>query len=171
MRVGDKVFRSWYYFRLGYGTYLTFVLGYGSTLVTVYYLAIRSIPGLLNIFPSFTIFAVIATLVAIPIAVAIGWIHAKRSGAYISEAEIGIEANPWNYKIPAGISVEVIYPMYRELVAGLQELMEKQGVLDAPRRERLEELLRKLDVLLAGGIVGKPRTKYLRPSDFSGTHV
>jgi len=24
------IYRSWYYFRLGYGTYLTFILGYAS---------------------------------------------------------------------------------------------------------------------------------------------
>lgn len=40
------LFRCWYYFRIGYSTYLTFLLGFATTLVTVYYLAINNIPAL-----------------------------------------------------------------------------------------------------------------------------
>ena len=42
------IYRAWYYFRLGYSTYLTFILGYVSTLVTVCYLAIKNMPPLLG---------------------------------------------------------------------------------------------------------------------------
>ena len=94
------LFRAWYYFRLGYSTYLTFILGYASTLVTVYYLAIRNAPALLDLFPHFAEFGVLATVVGGPLAVVIGWIHLKRSGLYSSEADISVEASPYTYKLP-----------------------------------------------------------------------
>jgi hypothetical protein len=79
------IYRAWYYFRQGYSTYLTFVLGYVSTLITVYYLAIKNMPPLLDIFPHFLSFAAIGTVFGVPLAIAIGWIHMKRSRLYSSE--------------------------------------------------------------------------------------
>jgi len=52
------VFRMWYYFRLGYTTHLTFLLGFATALITVYYLAITNIQVLLNVFPHFFWFAI-----------------------------------------------------------------------------------------------------------------
>jgi hypothetical protein len=89
--------RLWYYFRIGYSTYLTFLLGYVSTLVTVYYLAIKNIPTLLDLFPRFVPFAILATAIGVPLSVGIGSVHLKRSPAYSSEIDIGMEANPYNY--------------------------------------------------------------------------
>ena len=60
------VIRAWFYFRQGYSTYLTFLLGYVSTLVTVYYPAIKNMPPLLDLFPHFAEFAIIATVVGAP---------------------------------------------------------------------------------------------------------
>jgi len=104
------VYRAWYYFRLGYGTYLTFLLGYVSTLVTVYYLAIRNVPDLLSIFPHFAAFAVLATIIGVPLAVVIGWAHLKRSGLFTSEQDISVEANPYLYKLPPGYTKELTIP-------------------------------------------------------------
>jgi len=39
MKAKNLIFRSWYYFRTGYNTYLIIPVGYVSTLITVYYLA------------------------------------------------------------------------------------------------------------------------------------
>ena len=65
MKLGDLArlrwaSRAWYYFRLGYSTYLTFLLGYVSTLITVYYLAIKNMADLLSIFPHSALFALLA---------------------------------------------------------------------------------------------------------------
>ena len=148
MRIYDLLFRSWYYFRIGYSTYLTFLLGYGSTLVTVYYLAIRNIPGLQELFPKFLGFGLAATIAAIPISVAIGWGHLKGSQVWKSELDVALEANPYSYKLPLGIPLEVLYPCYREILAGMKELLDKQGLLEPEKSKRLEELLQKFDVLL-----------------------
>ena len=64
--------RMWFYFRIGYATYLTFLLGYVSTLVTVYYLAIKNLPTLLDIFPRFVPFAFLATIIGGPLSIVLG---------------------------------------------------------------------------------------------------
>jgi hypothetical protein len=149
--------RLWYYFRLGYSTYLTFLLGYGSTLVTVYYLAIKNLPALLNIFPHFVPFAVIATALGAPLSVAIGWAHLKRTSAFASEQDISVEASPYTYKLPSGFWREAYFPLYLELLAGMRRLVEAQGKLSVEEKSWIERLERNLKVLVNGGYVGTPR--------------
>lgn len=149
--------RVWYYFRMGYSTYLTFLLGYVSTLITVYYLAIKNIPTLLDVFPRFVPFAVMATVIGIPLSVAIGWAHLKRSPAFSSESDIQQEANPYNYKLPPGYWTEVFTPLYLELLQQVKKLAETQGHLKEADRQRMDELESKLKQLISGGHVGNPR--------------
>jgi len=152
-------FRAWYYFRIGYNTYLLFPVSYVSTLVTVYYLAIKNIPELENIFSRFVLFAVIATLAAIPVSVTIGWLHVRRSKAMRSEFDISTEANPYNYRLPPGWNKEVLMPLFSELLKGVRDVLNKEGMMDASRAKQFDEIQQKLDILLKGGYVGKPRTK------------
>jgi hypothetical protein len=104
------LFRAWYYFRIGYGTYLTFLLGFVSTVVTVYYLAINNIPLLKLIFPTFWLFSILAIAVGVPLAVFSGYFHFKRSQAYSSEVDIGVEANPYYYKVTPGKERDIGVP-------------------------------------------------------------
>jgi hypothetical protein len=151
--------RFWYYFRMGYATYLNFLLGYGSTLVTVYYLALKSSPALLDIFPKFIPFAVAATVVGAPLTVVIGWVHLKRSPGYSSEVDVGVEANPYNYKIIPGYWKEAFVPLFLELLVQIKQLSAAQNLLDGDRKSRIEDIERKLQVLIDGGYLGAPRTK------------
>lgn len=151
------LFRAWYYFRMGYSTYLTFILGYVSTLVTVYYLAIRNMPVLLDVFPQFFEFAVLATVVGVPLAVAVGWVHLKRSRLFSSEVDIAVEASPYYYKLPPGWQKEVtVASMFMELRI-LRKLAETKGLLNDTERAELDVLERKYTTLLEGGYVGSPR--------------
>lgn len=150
--------RAWYYFRMGYGTYLTFALGYGSTLVTVYYLAIRNAPDLLSIFPHFWPFAILATVIGIPLSIGIGWIHLKRSVLYGSEADIGVESSPYTYKLPrSGVGMDLDYPARLMQLRMMRKLVESSGLLTDEMREELDDLERKYAILLSGGYVGTPR--------------
>jgi hypothetical protein len=97
MRGSRFIFRVWYYFRLGYTTYLTFLLGFTTTLVTVYYLAITNIPALRDVIPHFLWFAITAIVVGVPIVCLLGWSHMKGSALYRSEVDISVEANPHLY--------------------------------------------------------------------------
>ena len=110
MNLRRLLFRAWYYFRIGYATYLTFLLGFVSTIVTVYYLAVNNISFLKLIFPNFWIFSVLAIVVGVPLAVSSGYFHFKRSRAYSSEVDITVEANPYFYKITPGKERELQIP-------------------------------------------------------------
>ena len=152
-------YRLWYYFRIGYGTYLTFLLGYASTLVTVYYLAVKNIPSLLDLFPKFNLFAILATLIGAPASMAIGWLHLKRSLAYSSETEISVESNPYNYKLAPGITTEVNMPADLFQLQILRKLAESHNLLTEDQKKQFDELEGKYLVLLKGGYVGSPRRK------------
>jgi hypothetical protein len=157
MNLGRLVGRAWFYFRIGYATYLTFLLGYGSTLITVYYLMIKSIPELLAIFPKFVPFAVIATAIGLPLSVGVGYIHYKHSPAYSSEMDIQVEANPYYFKLPPGYYLEVFGPLYLEVLQLVKKISATQNLLVDEDRKRIEEIERKLRVLNAGGHVGNPK--------------
>jgi hypothetical protein len=151
------VARLWFYFRMGYATYLTFLMGYVSTLITVYYLAIKSIPALLDVFPKFVPFAALSTVIGVPFSIGIGWLHLKRSLAYSSEMDIGAESNPYYYKLPPGYTLEVWGPVYLELLLQMKKLLAANKLLDEEGKERIENLEEKLRILNEGGYVGQPR--------------
>jgi len=151
--------RLWFYFRIGYATYLTIILGYASTLITVYYLAIKSIPELLNVFPRFVPFAVLATIIGLPLSIGVGWMHYKRSPAFSSELDIQYEVNPYYFKLPPGYNLEVFGPLYLELLVLLKRLVDGQQMLNEEDKARIEKLEQKLQVLVDGGFVGTPRRK------------
>lgn len=92
-------FRFWYYFRQGWTTYFAFVFAAINTLTVTYFLAIENYPVLNEIFPSFISYVLIVALIGIPTLVVIGYVHFKRSPAYKSEADVGIEANPHNRRM------------------------------------------------------------------------
>jgi hypothetical protein len=142
---------------LGYSTYLTFLLGYVSTLITVYYLAIKNMPSLLDVFPHFVPFAVLATVVGVPVAIALGWVHMKRSGLFSSEADISVEANPYQYKLAPGMSKEVMTPSTLMMLKMLRKIAETNGLLSDSEKAEMDDLEKKLLTLLDGGYVGLPR--------------
>lgn len=87
-------FRAWFYFRQGWSIYFAFAFAAINTMVTTYYLAIKNAPVLKDIFPSFVYYVLIITAIGIPILIAVGYLHTKRSYAYKAEADIGFEAHP-----------------------------------------------------------------------------
>jgi hypothetical protein len=157
MDLNRAAYRAWYYFRMGYATYLTFLLGFVSTLITVYYLAIKNLEPILEIFPHFESFAIVSTLVGVPLSICIGWIHLKRSKLYSSEVDVGVESNPYNYKMQPGYWKEVFTPLYLEVLVQLERMLQAQGLLSETDRQRTEELQKKLKTLIDGGYVGTPR--------------
>lgn len=114
------LFRSWFYFRTGWSTYFAFILGAVNTLTVTYYLAIEKAPDLKALFPSFTYYAAIITLIAIPILTLVGYIHFKKSGSYKAEADIGIESNPHFKRLIQ--NSEMMIPLYVEILELLTKL-------------------------------------------------
>jgi len=111
LNIRRLVFRAWYYLRIGYATYLTFLLGFATTVVTVYYLAINSIPALKSVFSSFLLFSIFAAAFGVPLSIGAGYFHFKRSRAFSSEVDIAVEANPYYFKITPGKERELQVPL------------------------------------------------------------
>lgn len=87
-------FRLWYYIRQGYATYLVFVVAVTNLMITSYYLAIKDIPVLHIVFPSFGWFALFMIGVGMPLSLSLGYWHYKKSEAQHHQLEIEVEANP-----------------------------------------------------------------------------
>lgn len=151
--------RMWYYFRIGYATYLTFLLGAVNTLVVVWYLAIKDIPAIETIFGHFVPFAIVTTLIGVPLSIGFGWAHYKRSPAYTSELDISVESNPYNYRLIPGKEKEVFAPMYFEMLSLLRRLLQAQNLMNSEEESKIEDLERRLRNLLDGGYEGKPRVR------------
>ena len=88
-------FRSWFYFRMGWGTYFAFIFAAINTLTVTYYLAIERIPTLVTIFPNFFQYILIISTIGVPLLIIVGYIHYKRTLAFKSEIDVTVESNPY----------------------------------------------------------------------------
>ncbi|MEM3008233.1 MAG: hypothetical protein QXY15_09285 [Candidatus Nitrosotenuis sp.] len=79
--------------------YFAFIFAAVNTLTTTYFLAIERYPLLKEVFPTFIQYVVIVCAIGIPILVSVGYMHFKKSGAFRSETDITIEANPHQRRI------------------------------------------------------------------------
>lgn len=133
--------------------YLSFLIAAVNMIVTVYYLAIVRVDGLLAVFPDFTRWAITVVIVGVPLAVFIGWLHLKRSPAYRSEIDVGIEANPYYYKLPPGYWKEALVPVLLETMKLNIKLLNKETLTENEVKS-LKNLQEKLQTLIDGGRVG-----------------
>ena len=149
-------FRAWYYFRIGYTTYLAFTLAVATTLVSVYYLAINNIPALKDVFPSFISWAITIVLIGVPLGIFLGWVHLKRSKAFSSEADIGVEVNPYYYKLPPGFWKEVLAPLWLETLMLNLKILNNEKLSDEELK-KIDDLKKNIQHLIKGGAIGSPR--------------
>jgi len=153
LNMEEKIFRAWSYFRTGYSTYIAFILGIFSFTSTTYYLAINNIPFLLRIFPNVSIYIIFLTVFLPPLAITVGWIHMKKSLAYPSQVFVGIESNPYTYKIPPGISTEVSWPLTLLNMKMWEAILKSTGALTPEFEEELKIVRKKIESLLRGEMV------------------
>ena len=151
-------FRAWFYFRQGWGTYFAFVLAAINTLTVTYYLAIEKAPLLKEIFPSFVFYMIFTISIGIPLLVVIGYIHYKKSPSYTSEADVTVESYPYYYKLTPGFDKEVIFPLYMMMTKMMKKMSSGEKFTDDELKE-IDELQKKIDLLLNGGMVGNYRKK------------
>lgn len=147
-------FRVWFYFRMGWSTYFAFIFAAVNTLVVTYYLAIERIPELKYIFPSFLIYAIIMIVVGIPLLVLFGYVHFKKSQAYSSEADIGVESNPYYFKLPPGHQRDVLVPLQLLLSQMILKIATNEK-LTVEEIDKLKDIQEKLDILIKGGSLDK----------------
>ena len=150
-------FRFWYYFRQGWATYFAFIFSALNTLVVTYYLAIEKVPALVEIFPTFTHYVVIAVVIGIPLLTSIGYLHFKKVPAYSSEVDIGIERNPYVFKLPKdGWNAEVVFPLYRILTVMLLKISNDEKLTE-DEMDEIKKVLADIDNLTKGGWINKPK--------------
>jgi hypothetical protein len=127
-------FRAWYYFRNGWSLYFAFIFAAINTLTVTYYLAIEKVPYLLTIFPSFLHYVGITVLVGVPFLISVGFTHYKKTAAYRSETDIGMEVNPYQRRIV--VNTESILRLNLRLI----DLLLKSSVIEKSSKEDLENI-------------------------------
>tara|TARA_B100001765_G_scaffold195667_1_gene145210 strand:- start:578 stop:1078 length:501 start_codon:yes stop_codon:yes gene_type:complete len=132
-------FRAWYYFRMGWATYFAFILAAINTLTVTYFLAIDNYPSLKLIFPSFEIYILIIVSVGIPLLIAIGYAHFKRTQAFKSEIDVMIESNP--YQRRNTVNNEINLRVNLQLMKLLTKLVNAEK-LDTSESENLKKLIK-----------------------------
>ena len=132
-------FRGWYYFRMGWSTYFAFILAAINTLTVTYFLAIDNYPSLKSIFPSFEIYILIIVSIGIPLLIAIGYAHFKRTQAFKSEIDVMIESNP--YQRRNTVNNEINFRVNLQLMKLLIKLVNDEK-LDTSESENLKKLIK-----------------------------
>lgn len=123
--MGNHVlFRLWFYFRNGWSTYFAFIFAAINTLTVTYFLAIDNYPFLNTIFPTFAHYVGITVAIGVPLLVAIGFAHYKRTAAFQAEAEIGFETNPFLRRML--LNTEAILPLQLKLTELLVKLSKNE---------------------------------------------
>jgi hypothetical protein len=148
------LFRSWFYFRIGYNTYLAFLIGFTSNVIVIYKLGIAENSILRTYFTSLTFFAILALLIMVPLCISIGLYHMRRTGAYAAEASVGTESNPYVYKVLPGKEREVFLPLWIMTVRSLARMLDRDKTMSPDERRELENILSKANALLKGEFIG-----------------
>jgi len=129
-------FRLWLYFRQGWTTYFAFVFAAINTLTVTYFLAIENYPFLIQIFPSFMLYILTVASIGLPLLVVVGYVHFKRSPAYRSEADIGIESNPHERRML--VNSETMLGMTSQLLNLMIKISEEQKLSESEKKSILK---------------------------------
>ena len=133
----NTAFRSWYYFRMGWSTYFAFIFAAINTLTVTYYLAIEKVPELEILFPNFIQYVVIISGIGVPVLVAIGYIHYKRSKAFKSEVDIIVETNP--YQRRTIVNTELLLETNLKLMEFLVRLSKNEKITEQEIKELVDK--------------------------------
>lgn len=161
LKLEELVFRSWYYFRNGYSMYLSFPVTFFTFVSTTYYLAVKNMPFLQEVFTHFYVFVVVAMILLFPLGVFIGWLHMKKTLAYPTQMAINVESNPYNYKIMPGKESEITWPMWHLILRIIERMSTKENILSTEERKEFEDLKVKIERLKKGKVIGVPRQRKL----------
>lgn len=124
-KLTDRMIRWWYYFRLGHGTYWSFILAFTQWVVIIYVLAVTRIPALMDIFPEMGLFAVVFLATYIPASIIGGWLHRR----YVM-------------KVEAIVGMEMTKPALMISEATLENQISIMNKLGLPVPKKTEEALK-----------------------------
>lgn len=150
-----NTFKTFFYFRLGYATYLAFFIGIINLLTTSYFLAIQKVPQIIEIFPTFEIYVFTVITIGIPLVTFVGWLHFKRIGTYSAETTITYQVFPYNFMYKPGYEKEVFGPAYLQILKINKKKLIDQKLSD-DEVNHIKDIEKKLQKLIDGGYVGNP---------------
>ena len=145
MKFSDLIFRSWYYFRNGWSLYFAFIFSAINTLTVTYFLAIENYPILQSIFPSFSHYVIILSVIAIPLLVTVGYVHWKRSGARKAEIDINYEVDP--YRARTLVNSELILKINLNLI-NLTIKLSTEEKLNSDEIQKIKSLQNELETFI-----------------------
>jgi hypothetical protein len=146
MEKQNLMFRLWFYFRMGWGTYFAFLFAAINTLTVTYYLAIEKYPILQTAFPNFIQYVMVVVAVGIPVLILAGYIHFKKSQAFKSEADINIEVNPYHARIIVNTELNL---KLNTLILNLIEKTSLSDSLSDNEKEEIKNFRKELEKLTA----------------------
>ncbi len=152
----NLTFRAWFYFRTGLSQYFSFVIALGNMFTITYYLLIDNITSFDILFPSFSSYVIISSIIGIPLLTIVGFVHMKKSHAFKSESNIIHESLPYNYKLMPGIHKECLAPLYLELLRLGRKSLNNEKINDEEIK-KIELLESKLDHLAKGDSLTIPK--------------
>jgi len=155
MEMKNFLFRLWFYYRQGWGTYFSTIVAAANTLIVTYYLAIEKSEILRSAFPSFPLFALIIVGIALPLLVGVGYIHYKKSPAFSTEVDINVEANPYMYKLIPGWMKNAQFPLYLLMINMMIKISKNEKMSDEDI-QLMSKMQKDLQHLIDGGSIGKP---------------
>jgi hypothetical protein len=144
------IFRQWYYFRLGYGTYLNLPVSLIGYITVIYTLLLPRIPILAALFPHFLWFIGASVVFLTFFSCLFGWIHMKRSQAFSSEQDIFQEENPYNFIVLKGKEEIISYPYFLLALKTNLRLLEKFGCVTEEEKKQFQYFYDLVDKLLQG---------------------
>lgn len=158
MNFSKILFRAWSYFRTGYGTYLAFFIGFASNIIVIYKLGVAENTIFPNnpIFQHLLYFALFSLAIIVPLCIAAGLYHMKKTGAFAADASLSTESNPYIYKIIPGKEQEVFLPLWVATVRSLVKVLDRQQAMSKEEKDEIEGILDKANALMEGRQVGLP---------------
>ena len=142
--------KAWFYFRIGNGTYLAFVISFIQFITVEYIFVIQRIPFLAPL--HLAEFALLFLGSYGGTGILIGYGH-MRSQVF-TDAELSSPQSPYTYKmLPYGKEAKLNTPLGLEMLRLNREMARKLGVLTPELEKRLDRFEKMYETLLAGGEV------------------
>ena len=160
MKLGDKIFRSWYYLQLGWQLYFAIIFAFINFITVMYAFVIDDYQFLQIIFPNYFTFALIFSVSVFILCTCVGYriFHSRERRAQI---DINFEINP--YAIRRTVNSEMILKTY-VIMSNLLVLKNQQKEsVDAKRiEEYMEELNSIKDIMKKRTMQNKLELKYIK---------
>ena len=150
-----KGLRVFFYFRLGYATYLALLVGVINVLTSTYFLAIERAPFIKSIFPTFELYILTAVAIGLPVVIFSGWFHYKKAGTYSAELSIAQQNHVYNYKWLPGYHKEVFSHAYLAIFRATVKQAKSEKLSDE-EIQNMNKIEKQLQDLIDGEYAGNP---------------